>query len=169
MGLLGALWGVAGVLLLLAYAIFRLTPPTIEAFSYHFWWYHWAILLLNTALVAYLKGYRGFQKGLSPRIAARAKYINNHPNVLRLLMGPFYCIGYFHIIKKKQIITILMTIAMVILILLIRLLNQPWRGIIDAGVVIALSWGFISLLIFSIQAFTSEVFDYSPQVPEEHP
>jgi hypothetical protein len=59
-----------------------------------------------------------------------------------------------------------MTVGMVILILLVRLLNQPWRGIVDAGIVIALSWGFVSLLIFSGQALVAEDFDHSPQIPE---
>jgi hypothetical protein len=169
MGLFGAFWGIAGVLLLIGYAVFRLTFPTIEAFSHHFMGYHWAVLVLNITLAAYLKGYRGFQKGLSPRVAARAKYLHNHPHVLRALLGPLYCMGYFHIVKKKQIVTILMTAGMVILILLVRLLNQPWRGIIDAGIVIALSWGFITLLIFTGQAFVAKKFKHSPQIPEEHP
>jgi hypothetical protein len=166
MGLFGAFWGIAGVLLLIGYAVFRLMSPTIEAFSHQFMGYHWVVLVLNIALAAYLKGYRGFQKGLSPRVAARAKHLHNHPHVLQALLGPLYCMGYFYIVKKKQIVTILMTVGMIILILLVRLLNQPWRGIIDAGIVIALSWGFISLLIFSGQAFVTEEFDHSPQIPE---
>ncbi len=167
MGLLGAIWGVGGVLLLVGYAVVRLTFPTLDAFSHHFLWYHWVVLVLNVTFVAYFKGYRGFHKGLSPRVAARAKYLNAHANALRVLLGPLYCMGYFHIIKKKQIVTIVMTVGMVLLIVLVRLLSQPWRGIIDAGIALALSWGFISILIFSVQAFTSTEFDYSPQIPEQ--
>jgi DMSO/TMAO reductase YedYZ heme-binding membrane subunit len=54
----------------------------------------------------------------------------------------------------------------VILVLLVRLIQQPWRGIIDLGVVVGLAWGLISLLVFSVLAFTSKVFPYSPEVPE---
>jgi uncharacterized membrane-anchored protein YitT (DUF2179 family) len=167
MGLFAALWGITGILLLIGYALARLLPPTVEAFTYDFFWYHWAVLALNTAVALYLKGYRGFQRGLSPRVAARAKYIFRDASLVRLLLAPLFCLGYFHINRKKQIVTILMTVGMVFFILLVRLLAQPWRGIVDAGIVLGLGWGFISLLIFSFQAFTSKAFKYAPLVPDE--
>lgn len=153
--------------MLLGYAVFRLTPPTIDAFSHQFTWVHWAALVLNTAVVVYVKGYRGFHRGFSPRVVARAGYITRHPTVVRVLAGPVYCMGYFHIVRKKQIVTIVMTAAMVGFILLVRTLSQPWRGIIDAGIVLALAWGFASILFFSGQAFTPAGFNHSPHVPDE--
>ena len=36
----------------------------------------------------------------------------------------------------------------------------------DAGVVVGLVWGIISLILFGMRAFTAESFDYSPEVPE---
>jgi uncharacterized membrane protein YedE/YeeE len=51
----------------------------------------------------------------------------------------------------------------------VRLLSQPWRGIIDGGVVVGLAWGLVSLVIFGYQAFTAEDFPFSPEVPEHHP
>lgn len=166
LGLFGALWGLAGFSLILGYAIFRLAPVALESFSYHLRWYHWLVLVSNTILMAYLEGYRGFQQGFSPRVAARCKYLSRHPNGFHALLGPLYCIGYFHTSKKRQRANIWLTLGIIILILLVRLLNQPWRGIIDAGVVVGLSWGLVSLIIFSILAFTSEKFDHSPEVPD---
>ncbi len=165
MGLLGALWGVSGMLLLLGYAIFRLVPPAIAAFSHTFHWYHWVILIINTAFVLYFKAFRGFQQGLSPRIAARARYLRQQPTVLRILLAPLYCMGYFHIIKRKQIATIMMTVGMITLIILVRLLNQPWRGIIDGGIAVGLGWGFITILGYGVQALTGDEFEFSPQLP----
>ncbi len=165
MGILGAIWGVGGVLALLGYAIFRLTPPTIDAFSHTFQWYHWTFLIINTAFVLYFKAFRGFQRGLSPRIAARARHLRQHPTLLAVLAAPLYCMGYFHIIKRKQIGTIMMTIGMIGLIILVRFAIQPWRGIIDGSIVLGLSWGFLTILGYSIQALTSKDFDVSPQLP----
>lgn len=165
-GLLGSLWGLGGFSLLLGYAIIRLAPMAIDAFSYQFRWYHWVVLVVNTFFMAYLEGYRGFQKGYSPRVAARAKHMNNHPKLLHILLGPFYCMGYFHASKKRKIVAYSVTISIIILVILVRQLEQPWRGIIDMGVVVGLSWGLVSLLIYSVQAFTSHEFDHSPDVPE---
>ena len=165
-GLLGALWGLAGFSLLLGYTIVRLAPIAIDSFSYEFHWYHWVVLAVNTLLMAYLEGYRGFQKGFSPRVAARAKHMNNYPKLLHILLGPLYCMGYFHTSKRRKIGVYSLTVGIVILIFLVRLLEQPWRGIIDVGVVVGLSWGLVSLLIYSVQAFTSKDFNHSPEVPE---
>jgi hypothetical protein len=34
-------------------------------------------------------------------------------------------------------------------------------------VVVGLAWGLVSLVVFSIQAFTLEQFNYSSEVPEK--
>ncbi|MCP4428917.1 MAG: DUF2921 family protein [Chloroflexi bacterium] len=165
MGLLGAFWGIGGVLLLLGVAVFRLTPPAIEAFSYPLQWGHWVVLIVNTAFVLYFKAFRGFQKGLSPRIAARARHLRQNPTWLRVLLAPLYCMGYFHTARRKQIATIMMTIMMVGLIVLVRFLEQPWRGIIDGGIAASLSWGFLTILGYGAQALTVAEFQFSPQLP----
>jgi hypothetical protein len=165
-GILGALWGLVGFSTLLAYTIFRLTPVAVDTFSYDLHWYHWVVLVINTLFMAYFEGYRGFQKGFSPRVAARAKHIRNHPNIFHALLGPLYCASYIHTSKRRKIATYSLTIGIIILIILVRQLDQPWRGIVDAGVVVGLTWGLVSLLIFSVLAFTSKDFDYSPELPE---
>ncbi len=165
-GLLGALWGIAGFSWFLGYAILRLLPIALETFAYPLRWYHWVALGINLIMMAYLEGYRGFQKGFSPRMAARAKYLAHHPKPLPVLLAPLYCVGYFQTSRKRQRTVIWLTIAIVLFVLVIRLLDQPWRGIADAGVVVGLTWGVVSLLIFTTLAFTSADFDYSPEVPE---
>jgi len=162
------MWGVAGFALLLVYTILRLGPIALETFGHQLRWYHWLALLLNVSLMAYSEGYRGFQKSFSPRVVARARYLQQHPRLLAVLFAPLYCMGYFQTTRRRQRATFGLTIGIIVLVVLIRSLDQPWRGIIDAGVVVGLSWGLISLLFFSVQAVTAAEFDYSPEVPEEH-
>jgi hypothetical protein len=59
-----------------------------------------------------------------------------------------------------------MLVLIVLLIGLVRLLPQPRRGIVDAGVAVGLTWGTISLVLFSIRALTSPTFALSPEVVE---
>ncbi len=167
MGTLGAIWGIGGVLLLLSSAVYRLAPLAINAFLDHFFWYHWMSLALIILFMSYAEGYRGFQQRFSPRVASRARYLKEHPKVFHVLLAPFFCMGYFHATKRRRIISISLTAGIVVLVLLVRLLPQPWRGIIDAGVVLGLIWGIVSLLVFCVFAFTSKHFNYSPEVPEE--
>ncbi len=167
MGILGSLWGLAGVMLLLGSAVYRLTPLAVDAFSHEMLWYHWAFFVFVLLFMAYAEGYRAFQQGFSPRVAARARYLRNHRNTLHALLAPLFCMGYFHAPKRRRVTSISVTAGIIVLVLLVRLLPQPWRGIVDAGVVVGLAWGLVSLLVFAIQAFTVEEFKYSPEVPEE--
>ncbi len=167
MGGFGAFWGLTGVALLLGSAIYRLTPLAIDAFTYDWSWYHWLSFALMTFFMAYAEGYRAFQQGFSPRVAARARYLRDHPDALHVIFAPLFCMAYFHALKRRQIVSISVTAGIIVLVILVRLLSQPWRGIIDGSVVVGLAWGLVSLIVFSYQAFTAEHFPYSPEVPEK--
>jgi len=165
-GLLGAVWGISGASFLLGSCIYRLTPVVRATFSQPLHWYHWLALLITIILMAYYEGYRGFQKGFSPRVAARARHLAQHPHPLHLLLGPLFCIGYFHTTRRRQTAVIGITTGIILLVLLVRLIDQPWRGIIDAGVIVGMLWGLASLLAFSYLAFTQADFDHSPELPD---
>jgi hypothetical protein len=166
MGTSGAIWGLVGVFLLLGSAVYRLSSLAISAFSFDFSWYHWLFLIFIVLFMGYAEGYRGFQQRFSPRVVARAKYLKEHPRVLHVILGPLFCMGYFYATRKRKITSITLTLGVILLVLLVRLLPQPWRGIIDAGVVLGLIWGLVSMVIFTLLAFTSKRFNYSPEVPE---
>ncbi len=169
MGMIGALWGVAGVVLLLGSALYRLSPLAADAFAYEFLWYHWGSLLLVVVFMAYAEGYVGFQQRFSPRVAARARYVKDHPRASFVIFAPLFCMGYFHATKRRRITSFSLTAGIIVLILLVRFLPQPWRGIIDAGVVIGLAWGILSVFVFAFQAFSGGEFACSPEVPETGP
>ena len=97
---------------------------------------------------------------------ARARYLRDHPTLLRVAAAPLFCFGYFQATRRRKIGAWGLTIGIVLLVGLVRLLPQPWRGIVDAGVVVGLTWGTISLVVFSIQALTAPTFAVSPEVVE---
>jgi len=164
-GILGAFWGLAGVSLLLGSAVYRLSLLAIDAFSYTLHWHHWLALAAIVLFMAYSEGYRAFQKGFSPRVVARARYLKLHPQPLHAALAPLFCMGFLHATKRRQITSISVTAGIIVLVLLVRLLPQPWRGIVDAGVVVGLMWGLISLGVFALRAFLAEEFLFSPEIP----
>ena len=166
-GNLGAFWGAAGVSLLLAFAVYRLSLITVDAFNYSFQWYHWMVLIANTLFMAHSEGYKGFQKSFSPRVAARARYIKFNPRPWNVVLAPLFCMGYFFATRRRLIVAYLMTLGIVILIIIFNQISQPWRGILDAGVVVGLSWGIISIVVYYFQAMTSSEFHFPPEVPLE--
>jgi hypothetical protein len=165
LGWSGAIWGLAVVSLLLASAIRRLTPIALDAFSGEFLPRHWVCLALSVGSMAYYEGYRAFQKAFSPRVAARARYLKERPGLGRALLAPFFCMAFFHAPRRRIITSVSVTAGIILLVLLVRRLSQPWRGIVDAGVVVGLAWGLISLWIYGVCAFVRPEFSHPPEVP----
>lgn len=165
-GLLGASWGIAGVSLLIGSAAVRISEVAIEAFSYPFRWFHWAFLVVFFVFMLFSEGYRGFQLGFSPRAAVRARYLSRNPRPLHILFAPLFCMGFIHATNRRRRSVIILTSAIVVFVLLMRLLSQPWRGIVDLGVVAGLAWGLVALWVFTYVAFARDTFDFPPDLPQ---
>ena len=162
---IAALWGLVGVCALVGSAIYRLTPRALEAINMGLNTWQWIALVIFAIFMLISEGYRGFQKRFSPRTAARVKYLYDHPNLLRGLLAPLFCMGYFHANRKTQLTAIILTLGIIMLVILVSFCPQPWRGIIDFGVVLGLSWGIATFVIFSIQALTQKDYPHSPETP----
>jgi hypothetical protein len=162
-----AIWGILGVVLLVGRALWRLTPialEPIEAGLMTQW--HWIGMAAWVVFNAYAEGYRGFHKRYSPRTVARAFYLMDNPTPLRVALAPIFCMGLFGATKKVLITSWVILIMVVALITWMRTLEQPLRGIIDAGVVVGLAWGLASILLLFAQALIRGHFDSDPCVPE---
>jgi hypothetical protein len=164
-GIFGACWGALGVSALLGSAIWRLSPYAWEVLAMDLSTLQWILLVVNVIFMAHSEGYKGFQKAFSPRVAARTRYLFDHPHALRSLLAPLFCMGFFHATKKRLIVSYVLTAAIIGLIVLVRMLSQPWRGIVDAGVVVGLGWGLMAYWVFLVQAFAGGAFAYDPEVP----
>ena len=149
---MAAAWGVAGVSLLLLLAITRLAPYALQLAALPLGSHHVVALLLWVAGMAYFEGYRGFQLAFSPRVAARARYLAEHPTLLRATLAPLFCMAYFDAPVARRVTSYVITIGVTLLVLGMRHVSQPWRGIVDAGVVVGLSWGLVTLWIATARA-----------------
>ncbi|UCF35523.1 MAG: hypothetical protein JSU96_11825 [Acidobacteriota bacterium] len=166
-GKIAAIWGVLGVCLLLGSAVYRLGLRGLEAFSYPLTAFHWITLIVGVVFMAYSEGYKGFQKSFSPRVAARARYLWERADLYETILAPFFLMGYIRATRRRKLVSYSLTAGIVTLVLLVRLLPTPWRQIIDIGVVVGLSWGLASFLVFLGLAFFSESFVESPELPED--
>lgn len=164
MGLLGALWGLLGITALLGSAVGRLAPKTVEALHMQLGAVHWLVMVVWVGFMAFAEGYRGFQQGFSPRVAARARYLRDQPSLVRVLLAPFFLMAYFGAPARRRAVAIGVTLFVVLLVMGVRHVPQPWRGIIDAGVVVGLAWGLISMLVYSASALLSGAPTVDPEV-----
>jgi hypothetical protein len=165
--LLIASWGVLGVLALLTQAIARLAPLAAEP------------ILAKTlspaqvglyvgwvAFSAYFEGYRAFQKRFSPRVVARALHLARHPvSSASVALAPAYCMCLFHAKPRARYVawgTLVMVIGFIVTL---RHVPQPFRGIVDGGVVVALAWGVVIVLFYFARGLAGRPIPVSPELP----
>ena len=151
-----AAWGVLGVTVLLLQAILRMTPVALEPWrTGTLSMGQMALYLGWVVLNAYLEGHRGFHLRFSPRVVSRAYYLGARPKLLWVLLAVPFCMSLFHARRRQQIVSWTLVIVIVGLVLTIRHVPQPWRGIIDGGVVVGLIWGLVSLWWYFLRALVS--------------
>lgn len=143
------------MLLLLGQALARLIPIAWEPLAKGtLSSLQWALYVGWVLVSAYSEGYRGFQKGFAPRVVGRAFELAETPRpLLFVLLAPAYCMTYFAAPRVRMITSWCVTSAIVGLVVMVRQLDQPWRGIIDGGVVVGLGWGVIAILYELARAY----------------
>ena len=165
-GTFGAIWGIVGVSLILGRGLFCIYPFSRELCGMQLGLWHWVGLAVSLVFMGYAEGYKGFQLKFSPRVAARAKYLQENPTFMRVLLAPLFCMGFFHATKKRKIVSYCLTAAIILLIVGVSHLAQPWRGIIDAGVLLGLGWGLLSIWYYTIKSFFGGGPTVSPETPD---
>jgi hypothetical protein len=147
----GFIWGVGGILALLLFAIFRLGGVALELNAYSLAPWQWGAMIGWTAYMVWAEGYKGFHLAFAPRVVVRANYLANNPRLLHVLLAPLFCMGYIHATPKRRLMSIGLTSMIVCFVLLVRMLPQPWRGLVDAGVVAGLIFGVGSIFYYLLQ------------------
>jgi|TARA_B110000483_G_scaffold164088_1_gene194308 hypothetical protein len=155
MNKLGLFWGLGGIILILVFAIYRLTPVTLALKDIRLEFFHWFALLISVIYMAYAEGYKGFFLNFSPRAALRADYLGKNPKILHILLAPLFCMGFIHATRKRKLLSFGLTFIIFGFVMAVRYLPQPWRGILDAGVVAGLTLGCFSIIYFGHAVFTN--------------
>ncbi len=158
-------WGIGGVLALLFKAIWRLTPRAVEALEMDLAATHWAFAVPWVLFMAYSEGHKGFHKSFSPRVVARTLALGRDLQPVRVALAPAFVMGFFHGTRRRVLTSWILTTFIVLLILGVRLLDQPWRGLVDLGVVVGLSWGCLSISALGLKAWRDGGTDVDPQLP----
>lgn len=143
---MGFLWGIGGVIALLLSAIYRLAPRVLELGSYSLSAWQWLLLAVFVLYMLRAEGWKGFHLNFAPRVALRADFLRREGRPWMLLLAPLVCMGYLHATRRRRIVSLSLTAGLVLLIILVSHVPQPWRGIIDAGVVAGLLTGITSIL-----------------------
>jgi hypothetical protein len=128
-GLVGASWAVLGISALLLGGVFSMGPYALELRWSELSGFQRAGSLGFLIFMVFGKGYMGFYRGFAPRAARRVRELAESPGLLRS-WG--------------------LMVAVASIVPVVRNLPDPWRGIVDAGVVAGLSVGLLSFWWFAL-------------------
>lgn len=144
-------WGLVGVTALVGRAVTRLAPIGVDAVVGGLSIVQWMVLVAWSVFMVYAEGYRGFHLRFSPMVVARAETLTRADAPLwHRILAPAYCMGWFHATRRRLIKSWGITIGVALLVLVVRMLEQPWRGIVDVGVVLGLTMGLASMLWWAL-------------------
>ena len=157
----------SGMVLLLLDAVVRLMPialaPLLDG-SMQLW--HWGLFIFWVSVMSYTEGYRGFYKRVGPLTAARAFYLAEERPRKHVILGPVFCMAMYHADRRTLIVRWCLLLGIITLVLMVRQLPQPLRGIVDAGVIFGLGIGLVSMLIFYVRGLLG-LADPISDLPEQ--
>ena len=159
-------WGISGVIFILVFAIYRLTPMALALKDIPLDLLHWLSLVISIVCMAYAEGYKGFHLSFAPRVVIRADYLTKSPKFGHVVLAPLFCMGYIHATRKRQFFSYGLTLMIIGFVIIVRSIPQPWRGILDAGVVVGLTMGCFSIFyfIYIVAKYPDRIF-VNPDVP----
>lgn len=155
-------WGAGGFFLLLCFTIYRLSPFVCESVLVPWHWWHHIVWWTNIGAMAWFEGYRGFQCAFSPRFGARASVLWRSSTPLQAALAPLILMGFLQAPRRRVLTAVFIAVGVTMIVFVYKLLPQPWRGILDAGVIVGLAWGLVATIWSCIDAIM-----YQPIVDPE--
>jgi len=93
-------------------------------------------------------------------------YLLKNPRWRDVVLAPFFCIGLYRTTRRRLIAGWGMTAGIVSLVLIVRTLAQPWRGLVDLGVVVALGYGLVSTVFWLVHGLKGRAMPFAPELGE---
>jgi hypothetical protein len=126
-------------------AIARLTTRAWTELSQGLSAGQWVALAVLTVTMTYVEGYRALQRRFVPSVVARACEAGRDSRRWTVL-APLYAISLVGVPPRVAVRSAVGIAMIVICVIVVRHLDAPWRGIVDAAVSSALAWGFVALV-----------------------
>lgn len=129
-------------------------------------WAGYAAIALSIWL---FEGIGAFQRSFSPMVVRRGQELNASSRCHEILLAPFFSAGLFAATPKRLIKSwLLMAILIPGLAVTVPHLPYPWRGAVDAGVVLGLGWGTAVILYLGLQGLvTGKTLERSAELPSD--
>ena len=135
-------WALGGLLLTLVDPIYRLSLIALEGLTHpEVGPVHLAFAVAWSVFMVWAEGVRGFQRSFAPRSVARAFAFARSPRRWIVPLAPLVAAGLVDATPRRLAASWGVVAAVVVMVLGIRTFPQPFRGLVDLGVALALAYG----------------------------
>lgn len=139
-------WAVAGVGALFIEAIVQLGRRGIATARAGLQPEEWLVLVLLSAAFLYGEGVRALERRWVPGVVQRARELGPASPLRHRVLAPLYAMALVGS-ERRACARAWLGIGLVIgAVLMVRALPEPWRGMIDLAVALALFWGLIAIV-----------------------
>lgn len=159
-------WGLAGVVTMLLYSVMRVIPSWSELAAPQNGLIDYVVFSIVLLAMIYWEGYKGFHKAFAPRVVSRSKALIYQPSPVYRILAPVFCIGLIGSPIRRKISLIVFTGVIVLLVVGVKAMPQPWRWMIDLSVAMALLVGVGSILWLSCRDWNQEGYLCDPEIPQ---
>jgi len=80
-------------------------------------------------------------------VVTRALLLARSPQPHLVLFAPLYCMSFLHASTRGRRIAWITLVGIVACIAILQRVPMPYRGLVDGGVALALSWGSVALVL----------------------
>jgi hypothetical protein len=158
-------WGAGAVLLSLLDAIVRLSRVAYEGISHGMLsGAQLGFTVVWTLVIVYGEGYRAFGSVLAPRMAARLMHLSTRGTATGRALAPLHALSLFDTPPRRLFSAWVLLVGIVTIVLIVRKLPQPWRGSVDLGVVLALTWGSVAIVRECVRAWRARAGRVDPEL-----
>jgi len=139
-------WAMLGVGAVFAWAVWRLGGRGVTTIRSGLDPLEWVVLALLTAAFAYGEGFLALDRRWVPRLVERARRLRDDRRLFVRALAPLYGLSLIGLGRRELLQGWLGTVAIIAAVLVIRSLPEPWRGIVDFAVAVALAWGLVAVV-----------------------
>jgi hypothetical protein len=158
------------ITLIHVYIVLWNVPPSILTFPLS----PASLYALSCLFFAYAEGYKGFHLKFAPLVVKRSFSLligtpqGNNP--VHYLLAPPYSMGLFHATRKRLVTSWSVTLGVGAIVAAVKRLSPVPRCIVDAGVIVGLTLGSVSILYHYVRSIvTGTLPDVDACLPAEKP
>ena len=144
-GRLAEAWGLFGVAFVFLKSAIQLGVRGVVTIGAGMSAQEWAAFILICALFVYGEGVRALQQKYMPYVLTRIARLAEERASYQLL-APLYALSLIGATRRVVLKAWLGTATIVAAVVIVRHFPEPWRGIVDFAVAVALTWGLIALM-----------------------